>query len=255
MKKRFLRSIILVGIALFVCTMATVLSYADDSVMNKVEILEKVDSFENAVHHYNLNDFFEDGEIKYIEYQLVSAPYGNEVSLDQNVLTITPKKSFDAEVKIGAKDREGEITYLVFNFRFIEASSYIKTVVIWTAVVLLLLLMLLLWIGVFMWPLKRGTITYKTIANKEIDYRDIDGKFPPVLTTSSRIAIRGYFMGCDECLKFVAKKNCPVYIKDIIDEKEKVIRIKSYPLYPGEDNAVVFYSDRTCSDGVKIIFR
>ena len=259
MKKAILKLCFLILITTFLVTEISVVNGAEKNDLGVVELFEKVDDFNGAVYNYNLNDFFEKGEIRYVSYEIVAAPLGKVVSLADNVLTVAPDKNFKGNVKIRATDRNGEFSYITFKLKFINATEYVEKALLFVQWVIILALLLLVVLSLFAYPVGKGEILFKDIDGKTIGSIQLDKGFRvfsrAVRKTIPASPVKGFFISRGECLKFIPAKGKAVYIKNKVKGRESIIKITSYPLYQGEEYATIFYTDRTCSEGVKINFR
>jgi len=235
------------------------LVYADDEIIPSVDIFEKVEKFDGALHQYNLNDYFEKGEIRYTDYELVEAVPEDVISVSQSILTVAPVKNFKGEAKVKAIDREGDSSYLIFKLKFIEPVSYMISAATKVTIFMFLLLVLVFGTGMYVFSMKNGKIVLKKPDVSDYERVIHTRWFCPIIKFDVEVSrgnkLNGFFLGWDECIRFIPAKGQDVYIKDNINGKNVVVKIKSYPLYFGTDSYTWLYLDKECNDGILIGFQ
>lgn len=234
------------------CLMSFAVNTAFAKVNNKdnsivFEICNNFAEFSNVKYEYDLNEYFENGEIKYVKYELISVHIGNEISLVENVLTVTPAKNLKEVVRIRATDRNGDYDYATFKLRFIDAYTYIKGWLWGIMLVLVVALVVLIYVSLFSKSIEGGRVIVKNGKGETLATIERNNWWKKHVMKTPY----GLLTGKGECLKFIPKRSKNIYIID----DGNIVKIGAYPLYPG--NSVVLYLDKACTadDAVKIIFQ
>jgi len=99
--------------------------------------------FNGTVYEYDLNEFFPDSTLTVYTYTITSEyPEEGAISIDENILRITPHSQMTDTIVITATGLAGEVVEIPFRLNFVDSFQFVLRKAMWLLVLSFVLLIL-----------------------------------------------------------------------------------------------------------------